>query len=366
VRDEFLVRLLDGALCDACGHGDVAHGLVEAGALHDHVADGGGDGLGVAAHVEAVLEPARGLLRGAHLLVAHAEAGAEAAEVVCGAHDADVHDLAVLLAEDPLDDGGELADVLLGGDAGAGGGGELLVRARLALVAARDVEAGGEEDVALLAARALPGLVHPLVHLLGAVPDGGHEAEAVGHVGYAVERLDERRLGVELAAEDAHPRERNVLGPVVGAPAGVDDAGEERGVLKEGVVGAANAAGVAVLAAAVVGEVAPLGALVDVVRLEDERALGADGVAGRVVQHHLRGAAAVRAEVLRGAVHGGRLSDLRFFLFGVEEGGAVVLFDCEFVAARVDVGERQVPRGGWVCFYRRVGRWPRGGNGRSC
>jgi hypothetical protein len=312
VRGKVLVRLLDGSLGDAGGHGHVPDGLAGAGALHDHVADGGRDGLGVAPHVERVVQPPRRLLRGAHLLVAHPEAGAEAAHVVDGVHDADVHHLPGPLPEHLLDVRGHPADLLLRAGAGARRRGELLVRPRLALVAARDEEAGGVELVPPPAPGARLGLVHLLVHVFGAVPDGGDEAEAVGHVGDGAERLDQRLLGVRPAV-DPHPRQRvAALGQRL-LRAVEDDAGVERGVVEEGVVAPADAAGVAVLAAAVVGEVAPLAALVDVVRVEDERALGADGVAGGVVEHHLRPAVAVRAEeqVVRGAVHGRRRWSLR-------------------------------------------------------
>jgi hypothetical protein len=308
VRCEVLVRLLDGDLGDTGGHGHVADGLAGASALHDHVADGGGDGLGVAAHVEAVLQPPRGLLRGAHLPVAHPEPGAEAAHVVGGAHDADVHHLAGLLPEHLLDEHSHLADLLLGGGAVGGDGGQFLVRARLALVAAGDVEAGGVERVSLLSpAGARPGLAQPLVHVLGAVPDGGDEAEAVGHVGDGVKALDQRLLAARAAAgADMQPRQRVAPLALRLLRAGVGDLGDQRHVGEERVAGPADAAGVAVFAAAVVREVAPLGALVDVVRLQDERALGADCVAGGVVQHHLRRAVAVRAVVRLVVSHGYR------------------------------------------------------------
>uniref|UniRef100_A0A8R7K328 Uncharacterized protein n=1 Tax=Triticum urartu TaxID=4572 RepID=A0A8R7K328_TRIUA len=297
VRGEVLVRLLDGALGDAGGDGHVLGRPAGAGALHDHVDDGGGDRLRVAAHVEALLDPPHGLLRVAHLLVAQAEPGAEATQVVGGADDADVHHLAVLLPEELLDVRRHLADVLLGGHAPGGDGGELLVRARHAEVAAGDVEAGGVDGVPLPAARAALGLVQLLERLLGQVPDGGHEAEPVGHVGDAAEAVDEGVFGGHPRVRHRHPRRslcRHAGGGGLPGLVGVVDDGGELGV-EEGVARGADAAGVAVVAAAVVGEVAPLGALVDVVRVEDERALGADGVAGAVVQDNLRRAAALRA-----------------------------------------------------------------------
>ena len=298
---QLLVRRRDGALGDAGGRGDVAHGLAAAGALHHHVDDRGGDGLRVAPHVEALLEAAHRVPGGAHVLVAQAEPGAEAAEVVGGAHDADVHRPPLaLVAEVLLDEGGEPADLLLGGGALGGDGGELLVRPRHPLVAARDEEAGGVDGVAVPAAREPLGrLAELLEHLLGAVADGGDEAEAVGHVGDAPERGDER--GRRGRADDVDPPPRQQRGGgvggggVLGRCGGVGDGGAADVVGEEGVGAVADAVGVAVVAGAVVGEGAPLGRLVDVARVEDERALGADGVAGGVVEHHRRRAPAVRA-----------------------------------------------------------------------
>ena len=290
---QLLAGLLDGCLGDAGGRGHVARGRLGAGALHHHVDDRGGDGLRVAPHVELVLQRLRRPLRLPHLRLAHPEPRAEAAHVVGGAHDAHLHGRPGLLPEVPPDDPLHPPDLLLV-LAIAHHRGELLQRPRVALVAARDVEAGRVRGVAVPHPGAQLRLLHLLEQLLGPVSDGGHELEAVRHVGDGAERDGQRAVLARLGV-DAHMRRG---GGGLRLPRGRRDDGAERRVREEGVGAAADAVGVAVLAAAGVGERAPLGGLVDVPLLQDERALGADGVAGGVVHHHHRRAVALRAVTL--------------------------------------------------------------------
>jgi len=122
---------------------------------------------------------------------------------------------------------------------------------------------------------------------------GGKERRGgpVSHVGDGAEGEDEGSVGVGAA----------VLPPAEGGgeelalrAVGLGDDGGEAAIGEERVGGAADTDGVVVVG--LVGEGAPLGGLVDGVRLEDEAALGAHRVPRRVVERHLRLLLAVGAE----------------------------------------------------------------------
>lgn len=115
----------------------------------------------------------------------------------------------------------------------------------------------------------------------------------VGHGGDVAEGKEEGAVGVGAAVLPSAEGggEEVALGAV-----GLRDDGGEAAVGEKRVGGPADADGVVV--AGLVGEGPPLGGLVDGVGLEDEAALEADRVAGRVVEHHLRAPLAVGAVAL--------------------------------------------------------------------
>lgn len=116
----------------------------------------------------------------------------------------------------------------------------------------------------------------------------------IGHGGDAFEGHDESAVGVGAAVLPAAKWWGEEL---AGGAVRLGDDGGKSAVGEQWVGWSANTHGVVV--AGLVSEGSPLGGFVDGVRLQDETALGADGVPRRVVEDDLRLPLAVTAEDVR-------------------------------------------------------------------
>ena len=128
------------------------------------------------------------------------------------------------------------------------------------------------------------------------VADCSNEVQFVRHVRNCGDSSLEVSFGVSGTKSKSAERGHTLLAAFPGG----DDGGEFAGdVVQERIKGGADAVGVLVIGAGIVGEGAPLGGLVDGVRFEDEAALGADGVAGGVIEDYFSGFLAVVANSVR-------------------------------------------------------------------